>query len=78
MPTRRREIDGQEAGSTYHFTGKESGGGEYSRLPELTGEDAMKVSLAAIAGTLIFPGLAAFVISPPLQQIGQQLRSVVR
>ncbi len=37
----------------------------------------MKVSLAAIAGTLIF-AVYMILISPPLQQIGQQLESVVR
>jgi len=37
----------------------------------------MKVSLSAIAGTLVF-AVYTIVILPPLQQIGQQLESVVR
>lgn len=51
--------------------------GKTSRLWGLTGEDAMKASLAAIAGTLVFAVYLIF-ISPPLQQVGQQLESLVR
>ena len=51
--------------------------GETSRLWGRRGEDAMKLALATIVGALIFT-LGVIVSSTPLQQIEQQLESLVR
>jgi len=57
------------------FRGPLPEAGKQSRLWERKGEDTMKLTLATIAGALMF-AVCVIASSTPLQQIGQQLESL--